>query len=102
MSSPTGGPPGPLTDESLRSAFSALADGVHVRDDQSYARVSAGWKDRYRRRRLTVAVLATIVFAAVDVVGLWALNSAESIPQVIFSDTGPPNGADSGSLIGSP
>ncbi|WP_232667466.1 hypothetical protein [Pseudonocardia sp. TRM90224] len=102
MSSPAGGSPGPLTDEHLRSAFSALADGVQVHDDQSYARVSAGWKDRYRRRRLTVAILATIVFAAVDVVGLWALNSADSIPQVIFSDTEPPAGIDPGSMLGSP
>ncbi|MEJ3653013.1 hypothetical protein WEH80_08515 [Actinomycetes bacterium KLBMP 9759] len=95
-------PLGPVTDESLRAALGALADGVRVRPNRSYATISAGWKIRYRRRRLTVAILATVVFAAVDVVGLWALNSAEPIPQVIFSDTGPPKGAEPGSLIGSP
>ncbi|WP_232666752.1 hypothetical protein [Pseudonocardia sp. TRM90224] len=92
----------PVTDENLRAALGALADGVQVQPDRPYATISAGWRRRYRRRRLTVAILATVVFGAVDVVGLWALNSAEPIPQVIFSDTEPPSSADPGSLIGSP
>jgi len=95
-------PQGQITDESLRSALGALADGVQVPPDESYVAISAGWKRRYRRRRLTVAILATVVFGVVDVVGLWALNSAEPVPQVIFSDTGQPAGSESGYPVGSP
>jgi hypothetical protein len=95
-------PQDPIIDDSLRSAFGALADGVQVPADESYAAISAGWKRRYRRRRLTVAILATVLFAVVDVIGLWALNSAEPVPQVIFSETGQPAGSGLGYPVGSP
>ncbi|WP_214367178.1 hypothetical protein [Pseudonocardia sp. H11422] len=76
-------PPG--TDERLREAFGALAAGVYA-DPAAYRRASAGWRRRYRRRRLILAILAALVFAAADAVGLWALSQADPNTQVIFSD----------------
>ena len=75
----------PGTDERLREAFDALAAGVRA-DPDAYRRVSAGWRRRYRRRRLVLAILAAVVFAAADAVGLWALSQADPNTHVIFSD----------------
>jgi hypothetical protein len=75
----------PGTDERLREAFGALAAGVQV-DPGAYRRASAGWRRRYRRRRLVLAILAAVVFAAADAVGLWALGQADPNTHVIFSD----------------
>jgi hypothetical protein len=76
-------PPG--TDERLREAFDALAAGVRT-DPDAYRRASAGWRRRDRRRRLILAILAALVFAAADAVGLWALSQADPNTHVIFSD----------------
>lgn len=76
-------PPG--TDERLREAFDALAAGVQA-DPNAYRRASAGWRRRERRRRLVLAILAALVFAAADAVGLWALSQADPNTHVIFSD----------------
>jgi hypothetical protein len=78
----------PGTDELLRDAFDALASGVRT-DPDAYRRVSAGWRRRYRRRRLVLAILAAVVFAAADAVGLWALSQADPNTHVIFSDPVP-------------
>jgi hypothetical protein len=75
----------PGTDERLREAFDALAAGVRA-DPTAYRRVSAGWRRRYRRRRLVLAILAAVVFTAADAVGLWALSQADPNTHVIFSD----------------
>ncbi|MHA6617550.1 hypothetical protein [Pseudonocardia sp. DLS-67] len=75
----------PGADERLREAFDALASGVRA-DPGAYRRASAGWRRRYRRRRLVLAILAALVFAAADAVGLWALSQADPNTHVIFSD----------------
>ncbi|HLU54544.1 MAG TPA: hypothetical protein VKZ81_03705 [Pseudonocardia sp.] len=75
----------PGADERLREALDALASGVRV-DPDAYRRASAGWRRRYRRRRLVLAILAALVFAAADAVGLWALSQADPNTHVIFSD----------------
>ena len=73
------------TDERLREAFDALAAEVQP-DPAAYRRVSAGWRRRERRRRLVLAILAALVFAAADAVGLWALSQADPNTHVIFSE----------------
>jgi hypothetical protein len=78
----------PDTDERLREALDALASGVQA-DPGAYRRASAGWRRRYRRRRLALAILAAVVFAAADAVGLWALSQADPNTHVIFSDPSP-------------
>ncbi len=75
-------------DQELTDALGALADGVEV-DPAAYRRASASWRRRDRRRRLVLAVLAAVVFAAADGVGLWALSQADPNTHVIFSDPGP-------------
>lgn|GEM_PF-2907636 len=84
------------TDERLREAFGAVAAGVHA-DPGRYPRISAGWRRRYRRRRIVLAILAALVFAAADAVGLWALSQADPNTHVIFSDPRPVP-ADPGSV----
>lgn len=82
-------PEGPVTAERLREAFQAVAADVHVpADPGTYQRTRAGWRRRYQRRRMVLALLAAVVFAAADAVGLWALNNAEEPAGVIFSDPG--------------
>jgi hypothetical protein len=72
----------------LRDAFGAVAAEIDA-DPTTYPRVSAGWRRRYRRRRIVLATLAAIVFVAADAVGLWALNQADPNTHVIFSDPRP-------------
>jgi hypothetical protein len=78
----------PGADERLRDALDALAAGVQA-DPRAYQRASAGWRRRHRRRRLVLAILAAMVFAAADAVGLWALSQADPNTHVIFSDPSP-------------
>jgi hypothetical protein len=93
---------GPDTGERLREALGALAGEVRV-DPTAYRRASAGWRRRYRRRRLLLAILAALVFAAADVVGLWALSQADPNAHVIFSDPAPrPAGPGPVDRIGQP
>jgi hypothetical protein len=90
VTSGPGQPGSPVSDESVRAAFAAVAGEVHVAPD-AYRTASTAWRRRYRRRRLTLAVLAAVVFALADVIGLWALNSADPTPGVIFSDPAAPD-----------
>ena len=83
----------PNTDDRLRDALHALADGVPSTPDDAtsadYRRASAGWRRRYRRRRLVLAILIAIVFLAADAIALWALNRTNPDAYVIFSDPRP-------------
>jgi ferric-dicitrate binding protein FerR (iron transport regulator) len=83
----------PSTDDRLRDALQALADGVPPAPDDSasgdYRRASAGWRRRYRRRRLVLAVLIAVVFLAADAIALWALNRTNPDAYVIFPDPRP-------------
>jgi hypothetical protein len=86
----------------LRDALGAVAAEVRT-DPASYRRASAGWRRRYRRRRVVLATLAAAVFVAADAVGLWALNQADPRMHVIFSDTRPtPGGPQPFSPLGQP
>ena len=79
---------GAATDDRLREALGALAGGVRA-DPGAYQRASAGWRRRYRRRRLVLAILAALVFTGADAAGLWALSRADPNTHVIFSDSVP-------------
>lgn len=73
------------TEAQLRDALGALAAGVRPAPD-AYRRAHASWRHRERKRRLILAFLIAVVFAAADAVGLWALNHADSNTHVIFSE----------------
>ncbi|MCT2592361.1 hypothetical protein LHJ74_21045 [Streptomyces sp. N2-109] len=77
------------TERELREALQALADGVQAAPD-AYRTARGEWLRRERRRRLVLAVLIAIVFAAATLIGLWVLNQAPSAPGVIFSGTDSP------------
>jgi hypothetical protein len=79
----------PSTDDRLRDALHAVADGVPAAS-ADYRRASAGWRRRYRRRRLVLAILIAIVFLAADAIALWALNQTNPDAYVIFSNPGTP------------
>jgi hypothetical protein len=70
----------------LREALGARAEQVRP-VAPAYRRVSAGWRRREHKRRLILAVLAAMIFAAADAIGLWALNQARVDSHVIFSET---------------
>ena len=78
----------PSTDDRLRDALRAVADGVPAAP-ADFRRASAGWRRRYRRRRLVLAILIAIVFLAADAIALWALNRTDPDAYVIFSDPRP-------------
>jgi hypothetical protein len=78
----------PEVSERLRQALGAVADGVHPRPD-AYLRALTEWRRRERRRRLVGLLLACLVLAVADGIGVWALNHATSSTPVIF-DAPPP------------
>jgi hypothetical protein len=78
----------PDTADRLRLALGAVADGVHARPD-AYQRALSEWRRRERRRRLIGLVLACLVVASADVVGIWALNHSAP-PAVVVFDAPPP------------
>ncbi|WP_405580215.1 hypothetical protein [Streptomyces sp. NBC_01092] len=77
------------TEQELRQALSALADGVQAAPD-AYRTARGAWLRRERRRRLVLAVLVAVVFALATLIGLWVLNHTPAEPGVIFSGTGSP------------
>jgi hypothetical protein len=77
------------TEAELRDALDALAAEIRPTPG-AYRRASAGWRKRERKRRLILAILIAVVFAAADAVGLWALNHSNADTHVIFSDSTPP------------
>jgi hypothetical protein len=92
----TGGRPGgSAAADQLRDVFDALTTEVHS-PPNGYPKALAEWRRRERRRRLIVAILATIVFALADIIGLWALSNASIDMHIIFNDvpgtTQTPNG----------
>jgi hypothetical protein len=79
------------TDDQLRDALNALAATVRE-EPGAYRRASAGWRRRYRRRRLVLTILAATVFVVADGIGLWALSQTGPDTHVIFSDPNPAPG----------
>ena len=83
----TSGRPGPgATADQLRDVFDALTSSVQGTPN-GYPKALAQWRRRERRRRLTVAILAAIIFALADIIGLWALSNASVDTHIIFNDT---------------
>jgi hypothetical protein len=80
------------TERRLRQALGALAAGVHTRPD-AYERALTEWRRRDRRRRLVALLLACLIFALSDGIGLWALNrsstSGGSPGPVVFDAPAP-------------
>ncbi|MDL2079072.1 DUF3040 domain-containing protein [Streptomyces sp. GXMU-J15] len=77
------------TEQELREALAALADGVQAAPDPDVYRTARGeWRRRERRRRLVLAVLIAVVFTLATLLGLWVLNQAPEKPGVIFSGNG--------------
>lgn len=80
------------TERRLRQALDAVASGVRTRPD-AYERALAEWRRRERRRRLAGLLLACLIFALADGIGLWALNHGSTHPglqdPVVF-DAPPP------------
>lgn len=58
----------------LRETLDSLASTV-VPSPDTYTRARSEWQRRDRRRRLVMLVLAVLIVAVADVIGLWALNS---------------------------
>jgi hypothetical protein len=75
-----------IPEERLRDAFDALSTGVRSEPNR-YPRELAQWRRRERRRRLVVAILAAVVFALADIIGLWARSQATTDKHIIFDDT---------------
>jgi hypothetical protein len=79
------------TERRLRQALDAVASGVRTRPD-AYERALAEWRRRERRRRLVGLLLACLIFALADGIGLWALNRSSNPgrqDRVVF-DAPPP------------
>lgn len=73
--------------ERLRDSLGAVAGGVRPSPD-AYERALTQWRRRERRRRLAGVLLAAVLVAAADGVGLWALNQSAPAGPVVFD--GPP------------
>lgn len=76
------------TEDRLREALGTLAEQVSA-SPQAYRRAQAAWRRRERRRRLWVAVVAAVMIALADLVGLWAVNQARSGAPVVFDAPAP-------------
>jgi hypothetical protein len=80
------------TERRLRQALDAVAAGVRTRPD-AYEQALAEWRRRERRRRLTGLLLACLIFAIADGIGLWALNRSSTHPggqdRVVFDAPAP-------------
>lgn len=71
--------------EQLRDVFDVLTASVHGTPNR-YPTALADWRRRERRRRLVVAILAAVIFALADIIGLWALSNADVDTHIIFDD----------------
>jgi hypothetical protein len=76
------------TDEVLRDILGALANEVTVSPD-AYHQVRAEWVRRQRRRKRLGVLVAIVLVALADLLGLWALNRADTGTPVIFGDRQP-------------
>ncbi|MET8354332.1 MULTISPECIES: hypothetical protein [unclassified Micromonospora] len=62
------------TETRLRDTLQVLATTA-VTSPDAYANARSEWQRRERRRRLLTVILALLIFALADVVGLWALSN---------------------------
>jgi hypothetical protein len=87
------------TEQRLRAALGARASRVRP-PTLTYRQVSQTWRRRERKRRLILAILATLIFTAADAIGLWALNQANPESHIVFSD--PTSGHTAITRVGQP
>jgi hypothetical protein len=80
-----GGRSGGAAADQLRAVFDALTSSVQGTPD-GYPKALAQWRRRERRRRLVLAILAAVVFALANAIGLWALSNASADTHIIFND----------------
>ncbi|MET7395535.1 hypothetical protein ABZS66_18805 [Dactylosporangium sp. NPDC005572] len=74
-----------VAEEQLRDVFDALVTSVHGASNR-YPAALADWRRRERRRRIVLAILAAVIFALADIIGLWALSRADVNIHIIFDD----------------
>ena len=74
--------------ERLRDSLGAVAEGVRPSPD-AYERALHQWRRRERRRRLAGVLLAAVLIAGADGVGLWALNRSAPTGPVVFDGPAP-------------
>ncbi|MGL4742914.1 MAG: hypothetical protein ACRCXL_00800 [Dermatophilaceae bacterium] len=74
--------------ERLREALGAMAETVRPSPD-AYERALHDWRRQERRRRLVGVLVAAVLLAAADVVGLWALNHSAVRAPVVFDAPAP-------------
>ena len=79
-----GGP----SDDLVRDVLETLAAQVSVSPD-AYHEVRAEWVRRQRRRKRLGVLIAIVLVALADLVGLWALNRADTGGSLIFDDHAP-------------
>lgn len=77
-----------MNENLLREALGAVAGTVRTSPD-AYERALADWRRRQRRRRLAGIVIAAILLAGADGVGLWALNRSAPESPVVFDAPAP-------------
>jgi hypothetical protein len=76
------------TEARLRSSLEALAAQTTSSPD-AYAKTKREWQRRDRRRRLIMSVVASVLVAIADIVGLWALHVDDSTPPAPYTPTTP-------------
>ena len=79
---------GTAPDGLLRDVLETLAAQVSVSPD-AYHEVRAEWVRRQRRRKRIGVMVAIVLVALADLIGLWALNRADTGGSVIFDDRTP-------------
>lgn len=82
------GPAAGVPDDALRETLGALAAGVVV-DPGAYHQVRAEWLRRQRRRKRLGVLVAILVVAIADLVGVWALNRSDAGASLMFDDRPP-------------
>jgi len=79
---------GTASDGLLRDVLETLAAQVSVSPD-AYHEVRAQWVRRQRRRKRLGVLIAIVLVALADLIGLWALNRVDTGGSVIFDDRAP-------------
>ena len=74
------------TENRLRNAFETYAAGIHPAPN-AYQNARKTWRRAQQRRRLTLTIIITIVFALAILAGLWVLNHATPTQHTTLTTT---------------